>query len=101
MGFVGNYAPCGLSPQTDGMPVIPREAQLAGPNRTANPLPEIRGFFRLLKLPVSPLKLPFHQPFEILHLPGDLPTGIAFENSEAFFRKPFAEGGCVDLVTLE
>ena len=22
MGFVGNYVPCGLSPQTDGMPVI-------------------------------------------------------------------------------
>ena len=22
VGFVGNYAPCGLSPQTDGMPVI-------------------------------------------------------------------------------
>ena len=22
MGFVGNYALCGLSPQTDGMPVI-------------------------------------------------------------------------------
>jgi len=22
MGFVGNYAPYGLSPQTDGMPVI-------------------------------------------------------------------------------
>jgi len=22
MGFVGNYAPCGLPPQTDGMPVI-------------------------------------------------------------------------------
>ena len=22
LGFVGNYAPCGLSPQTDGMPVI-------------------------------------------------------------------------------
>ena len=22
MRFVGNYAPCGLSPQTDGMPVI-------------------------------------------------------------------------------
>ena len=22
MGFVGNYAPCRLSPQTDGMPVI-------------------------------------------------------------------------------
>ena len=26
MGFVGNYAPCGLSPQTDGMPVIPKNA---------------------------------------------------------------------------
>ena len=24
MGFVGNYAPCGLSPQIDGMPVIPK-----------------------------------------------------------------------------
>jgi len=22
LGFVGNYAPCGLSPQTDGMPVV-------------------------------------------------------------------------------
>ncbi|MDE7331584.1 MAG: hypothetical protein K2O16_04990, partial [Lachnospiraceae bacterium] len=22
LGFVGNYAPCGLPPQTDGMPVI-------------------------------------------------------------------------------
>ena len=32
---------------------------------------------------------------------GDLPLGIAFENSEASFRKPFAEGGCVDSVTLE
>ena len=25
MGFVGNYAPWGLSPQTDGMPVIPKK----------------------------------------------------------------------------
>ena len=25
MGFVGNYAPCGLSPQTNGMPVIPQK----------------------------------------------------------------------------
>ena len=32
---------------------------------------------------------------------GDLPLGIAFENSEASFRKPFAEGGCVASVTLE
>ena len=27
MGFVGNYAPCGLSPQTDGMPVILKNAR--------------------------------------------------------------------------
>ena len=27
IGFVGNYAPCGLSPQTDGMPVIQRKKQ--------------------------------------------------------------------------
>ena len=26
MGFVGNYAPRGLSPQTDGMPVILKKA---------------------------------------------------------------------------
>ena len=25
IGFVGNYAPCGLSPQTDGMPVIQKK----------------------------------------------------------------------------
>ncbi len=25
MGFVGNYAPRGLSPQTDGMPVIQKQ----------------------------------------------------------------------------
>lgn len=25
MGFVGNYAPCGLPPQTGGMPVIPKK----------------------------------------------------------------------------
>ena len=26
MGFVGNYANCGLSPQIDGMPVIPKNS---------------------------------------------------------------------------
>ena len=25
MDFVSNYASCGLSPQTDGMPVIPKK----------------------------------------------------------------------------
>ena len=30
MGFVGNYAPWGLSPQTDGMPVIPENRQDMG-----------------------------------------------------------------------
>ena len=29
MGFVGNYAPCGLSPQTDGMPVILKKDSIA------------------------------------------------------------------------
>ena len=28
MRFVGNYALCGLSPQTDGMPVIPKKGLL-------------------------------------------------------------------------
>lgn len=30
MGFVGNYAPRGLSPQTDGMPVIHKKGALYG-----------------------------------------------------------------------
>ncbi|MCI6854474.1 MAG: hypothetical protein MR908_04015, partial [Firmicutes bacterium] len=29
IGFVGNYAPCGLSPQTNGMPVIQQKAHRA------------------------------------------------------------------------
>ena len=40
LGFVGNYAPCGLSPQTDGMPVIQK-----------NGLPLLTG--RILTLPHS------------------------------------------------
>ena len=35
MGFVGNYAPCGLSPQTDGMPVIHKNRPGAHNTRTA------------------------------------------------------------------
>lgn len=31
MGFVGNYAPYGLSPQTDGVPVIPKKAPTVKP----------------------------------------------------------------------
>ena len=46
-------------------------------------------------------KCPSRFVFEILHLPGESPGLGKPENSEAFFRKPFAEGGCVDLVTLE
>ena len=48
MGFVVGYAPCGLSPQTDGMPVIPENGAAA-----AAPLPPYRGsptfLFRLDK----------------------------------------------------
>ena len=29
MGFVGNYAPFGLSPQTNGMPVILKKGAVA------------------------------------------------------------------------
>ncbi len=41
LGFVGNYALYGLSPQTDGMPVIHEKAGIAGSNVSAlyiNPL---------------------------------------------------------------
>ena len=30
MEFVGNYASCGLSPQTDGMPVIQKKETASG-----------------------------------------------------------------------
>ena len=39
IGFVGNYAPCGLSPQTDGMPVIP-EWRAAENRRPVTPIQE-------------------------------------------------------------
>ncbi|MDO9592658.1 MAG: hypothetical protein Q7I98_05625, partial [Erysipelotrichaceae bacterium] len=29
LGFVGNYAPCGLSPQIDGMPVIQKKPSVS------------------------------------------------------------------------
>ena len=35
MGFVGNYAPRGLSPQTDGMPVILKKAPMPVPSTVA------------------------------------------------------------------
>jgi hypothetical protein len=46
-GFVGNYAPYGLSPQIDGMPVIL--------NKTSEDVQSFRGFrgfigFRLIRL---------------------------------------------------
>ena len=46
------------------------------------PLPEVHVTFRLAKLSVSPMKLPFHPPFEILHLPAG-----AFRSDKP--RKPF------------
>lgn len=44
MGFIGNYAPCGLSPQTNGMPVIPQK-QRAG--KMSVPL-HLRLFYRFI-----------------------------------------------------
>jgi hypothetical protein len=35
LGFVGNYAPCGLSPQTDGMPVVQTQAAVINMRITA------------------------------------------------------------------
>ena len=45
-----------------------RAAQLAAPNRTAVPLPEIHGIFRSRTISVLSLKFPYHPLFEILHL---------------------------------
>ena len=42
LGFIGNYAPCGLSPQTDGMPVIP--------NQKAPKKPKLSGAFCFLTI---------------------------------------------------
>ena len=75
-----------------------REARLAAPNRTANPLPEVRVTFRLEKIPVSPLKLPFHPRFEILHLPAG--TFRSDARRKPFpFDAPFASGGDMATVT--
>ena len=46
------------------------------------PLPEVRGTFRLEKLSGSPLKIPFHPIFEILHL-----SAGTFQSDAS--RKPF------------
>ena len=53
-----------------------REAQLAGPNRTANPLPEVRVTFRPIKnscfATEAPLSSNFRNPAFAC---GDLPIG--------------------------
>ena len=56
-------------------------AQSAAPNRTANPLPEVHWISRWKKIPVSPLKLPSHPPFEILHLTAGTFRSAARESS--------------------
>ena len=53
---------------------------------------------RLVLISASPLKLPSHPPFEILHLPaGDLPTGYAQKTGP--FDAPFAADGDMATVT--
>ena len=56
-------------------------AQSPAPNRTANPLPEVHWISRWKKIPVSPLKLPSHPPFEILHLTAGTFRSAAGESS--------------------
>ena len=81
---------------------ITREAQLAAPNRTATPLPEVHATFRLTKLPVPPSKLPFHPTFEILHLPaGTFRLEQNQKTAKRLFRKPFSTGVWVSEVTAE
>ena len=68
MGFVGNYAPRGLSPQTDGMPVIQKQAP-----------PHTRCLLLFLCLPLAPAFIrealgPWEQ---ILNLfPGRITLGL-------------------------
>ncbi len=74
-----------------------REAQLAAPNRTANPLPEVCGTFRLAKLPVSLMKLPFvpvSKSCICLRGPSDW---MHVENHP--FDAPFTAGGDMAAVT--
>ncbi|OUN35094.1 hypothetical protein B5G27_05470 [Lachnoclostridium sp. An76] len=77
---------------------ITREAQLAAPNRTATPLPEVHATFRLTKLPVPPSKLPFHPTFEILHLPAGTFRSDA-RRKPVPFDAPFAADGDMATVT--
>ena len=50
MEFVGNYAPCGLSPQTDGMPVILKNLPGQRPGR---PCSALRHLDRILLYPIN------------------------------------------------
>ena len=55
MGFVGNYAPCGLPPQTGGMPVIPKNFRPLSAGGSLN----IRNSFYLAELSAFTLSLWF------------------------------------------
>ena len=63
-------------------------AQSPAPNRTANPLPEVHWISRWKKIPVSPLQLPSHPPFESLHL-----TAGTFRSAARRENDPQQTGG--------
>ena len=73
MGFVGNYAPHGLSPQIDGMPVIPQKGKtlsalpslLHGIDYTPKPFCSLTHFFILGLENVEPVEERPPYPVEI------------------------------------
>ena len=75
-----------------------REAQLAGPNRTANPLPEVHPYLTLginsCFAAKAPLSSTFRNPAFAC---GDLPIGCAQKTVP--FDAPFAAGGDMATVT--
>ena len=75
LGFVGNYAPCGLSPQTDGMPVIlqkppsPVNSRLRGFSRAGDERIELPP--KVLETPIIPFDqspISIKMTYEIRHL---------------------------------
>ena len=74
-----------------------RETRLDAPNRTAVPLPEVRGIFRSRTISGLPTAFPLLSHFLNPAFAGESPGLSKLENSEAPFRKPFRS--CVRLAS--
>ena len=73
-----------------------RAVQLAAPNRTAVPLPEIHGIFRSRTISVLSLKFPCHPLFEILHLSAGVADRMKAENRSPISSTFRGGRGCGD-----